>query len=1191
MNRKFSALVRMAGATLVLLVSVSANAQFRASIQGTVTDPDGAIVPNAQLSLKDNGNGTVVNAVSDNSGVFNFNALPADDFTLTTSAPGFKQNVIQNLKIIPEQANSLNVTLSVGSETTTVNVSGDTVSAVDTDTPNIGTTISANDIQHTPSFNRDVFTLTQLAPGAISDGSQGSGGGVYALPGNQGPGGSGAGGSAPTENRPQANANGSQNQNNGIAIDGISTVSAVWGGASVITPSEESIDNVRIVTNDYDAENARFAGAQTMVTSKSGTNQFHGSAFIAIHRPGLNAFNHPVRDSNGNRVATPQRDTQRFNQYGGSIGGPIIKDRVFAFFAYEASPNNSTATSTGWYETSAFRSAAPSGSIASKFLSFAGSAPSGTIVTQGEDCTAVGLQEGVNCKTIAGQGLDIGSPIKTGLGKQDLTAGLTNLNAGVGGGLDGVADVAFYSTSTPTSSYYRQYNGRLDANVTSKDRVSFTIYWVPQGKTNYNGGARAYNLFHHDQINDAFAAIWNHTFSPSFLNEARANASGWRWNEINTNPQQPVGFPQDNITFFAPSGTINHFGTSIGSVLNQWTYGYKDVATKIVGRHTIKFGADDSYLHYLNNPIGRPSYNFFNIWDFLNDAPSVENGGFNSVTGLPGAARSDERENIFGAFAQDDWKAAANLTFHVGLRYAYYGSLSAKQGNLPAARFGSGSAALTGLTVATNRPVWNPQKANFGPQLGFNWSPGFANNRLVVRGGYGLNFQDEEIAISANSGNNPPTQNFVNYAYVSPTDPGTTGGKILYAVSSSPNSVSGFPANSNAKSTYNATTGLPDKDPVTGKQPTANVILLGNGNGQMSTIYVEHFSLNADYQFGRELVASAGYQGSVGRHLINHENPNAAGVAAGDPLNPIITGGDYWTNGGSSNNHALLLEAKHPMVHHVSLDAQFQWAKSMDTDGSGPYYEDPYFPESPAFSYGRSDFDVGKSFKLFGLWQPVIFHGDMNWLEKVVGGWSVGGIFQFHTGFPYSPNYPISGGGNLYCTQCGYSNLRPIYLGGGGKSHSNDAFINHSNFFPNGPTIAGAQSTQATINSSKVNVAYSNNLFVVPNFAPSVTPTSGMGFPNPNQALPPSPGADRNSFTGPSYKDVDASLSKNFGLPHLPFLGEGAGLEIRADAFNLFNLLNLNPGSVTNDVTSPTFGQDRSPLGGRTITLQARFSF
>ena len=1161
-------------AGMLTLFGSAAHAQFRTSVQGTVTDSQGSIVPGAKLTLKDNANNSVVERTTDSAGVFNFNALPADHFTLTAEAPGFQKKVLNDLQFIPEQANSVNVQLAVGGVDTTVNVDASTVQAVDTDTPNIGATITANDIQHTPSFNRDVFTLTQLAPGVISDGSQGAGGGVYALPGNQGPGGSGNGGQFPTENRPQANANGSQNQNNGIAIDGISTVSAVWGGASVITPNEDSIDNVRIVTNDYDAENARFAGAQTLVTSKSGTNQFHGSLFIAIHRPGLNAFNRPVRDASGAKVATQQKDTQRFNQYGGSIGGPILKDKLFAFFAYEASPNSSTSTSTGWYETSAFRSAAPSGSIASKYLSFAGSAPSGSIVTTGHSCTDVGLKEGVNCNTISGQGLDIGSPVKAGLGKQDLTAGQTNSTAGVGGGLDGTADVAFFSTATPTSSKYTQYNGRLDAQITQKDRISFAIYWVPQTSSFYNGGARAYNLFHHNQINDAFSGIWNHTFSPNFLNEARANASGWRWNEISSNPQAPVGLPQDNITFFAPSGTLNQFGTNVGSIFDQWTYGYKDVATKIVGQHTIKFGADDSFLHYLNNPVARPSYNFFNIWDFLNDAPSTENGGFNSVTGLPGAVRSDQRENIFGAFAQDDWKVRPNLTLHVGLRYAYYGALYAKQNNLPSARFGAGSAAFTGITVATNRPLWTPQKGNFGPQIGFNWSPTSFNNKLVVRGGYGLNYQDEEIAISANSGNNPPTQNFVNYAYVSPTNPGTNGADIIYALSSSPTSLAGYPANPNAVTTYNSN-GLPTAG-------NANVVLLGSGNGTMPTIYIQHYSLDSEYQFGREIVASLGYEGSLGRHLINHENPNAFGVVAGVPLNPLITGGDFWTNNGSSSNNALLVEVKHPLVHHFSADAQFQWAKSLDTDGSGPYYEDPYFPLGTGYSYGRSDFDISKSLKIFGLWQPVLFHGGASWMEKIAGGWSLSGIFQYHTGFPFSPNYSIGGGGSLYCTQCGYSNLRPTYLGGGGSSHSNDAFINHSNFFPS-TGVTGLPGTPPTN-------SYSNTYFSVANYGAATTPI-GKGFPNPNAALPPLPGADRNSFTGPSYRDLDASLSKNFGLPHVPFFGEQAGLEIRADAFNLFNILNLNPQSVTNDVTSLTFGQDRSPLGGRTIQLQARFSF
>ena len=1174
-------------AATLLFGAASGYAQFRTSVQGSVTDPTGAAIPGATLTLKDTANNQTIEHQSDASGVFNFNALPADHFTLTVKAPGFTTKVLSDLQFIPEQANSVNVQLVVGATDTTVTVDASTTPAMDTETSNIGGTISANDIQHTPSFNRDVFTLSQLIPGVISDGSQGSGGGVYGVPGNQGPGGSGNGGAAPTENGPQVQANGGQYGSNSISLDGISTVSAVWGGTTIITPTEESIDNVRIVSNDYDAENGRFSGAQTMVTTKSGTNQLHGSAFLAIHRPGMNAYQRPLYYAAGNvsgaaagsTANSPLRDNARFNQYGGSLGGPIWKDKMFAFFAYEASPNSSNSTSNGWYETAAFRSSTTQGPIAKQYNTFTGAAPIGTLATSTQTCASVGLVEGVNCRTISGQGLDIGSPVTTGVGKQDLTATGTASNPGVGGGLDGVADVGYYSTSVPTTSYYRQYAGRYDWNATTRDRLSFTIYWVPQGNSSYNGGARGYDKFNHNQVNEAMAVIWNHTFSPTFLNEARANAAGWHWNEITDNPQEPVGFPQDNITFFAPSASLNQFGTSLGSNYNQWTYTYKDTATKIARSHTLKFGGELTALHYLNNPIGRPTYGFYNIWDFQNDAPYQESGSFNSVTGKPGGVRTDDREYLFGAFLQDSYKVKPNLTLNAGIRYSYLGPLYAKQNNLPHVVLGTGSTTYTGMSIAQGGNLWNAQKGNFGPQVGFNWAPTVFQNKLVVRGGYGLSFNQEEIAITANSGYNPPTANYVSYAFASPSNPGTNGGAIVYGISSSANSLNGYASNPNTITSYNSA-----NLPTAGN---ANIIIVGDGHGNLPTSYTEHYSLNTDYELNRELVLSAAYQGSLGRHLINHETPNAPAVAAGYALNPLVTSGDFWTNEGSSNNNALLLEAKHPLVHHLSLDAQFMWAKSMDTDGSGPYYEDPYFPENALYSYGRSDYNIGKSFKAFGLWQPVIWHGDHAWMEKIVGGWSLSGIFNWHTGFPYSPTYGISQ--SLYCSQCGYYNLRPYYNGTGGKDHSNKAFVNGTNF--TGITSTQNQTT-ATVNGSANTVtSYSNKFFSVPNYQAAMQATSGTGFPNPNQALPPRPGLGRNAFTGPGYHDVDASLAKNFGIPNNRITGEHAGLEIRADAFNLFNIANLNPQSVSNNVTAANFGQDTGELGGRTITLQARFSF
>ena len=226
---------------------------------------------------------------------------------------------------------------------------------------------------------------------------------------------------------------------------------------------------------------------------------------------------------------------------GGSIGGPIWKNRVFAFFAYEGQSQSIETTSTQWFPTAALAGLAPANSIASTILNFPGAAVAGTVIAS-TTCSDAGLTEGVTCRTIAGQGLNIGSPLTSGLGKQDLTY-VNASTPGVGNGLSNTPNIAKYSIANPTTSDFKQYNGRIDANVTGKDHVSFAIYWVPTSLTKLNGGL-GYQLFTHSQVNDAFSVIWNHTFSPSFLNEARANAAGWRYNELESNPRPHLACPR-----------------------------------------------------------------------------------------------------------------------------------------------------------------------------------------------------------------------------------------------------------------------------------------------------------------------------------------------------------------------------------------------------------------------------------------------------------------------------------------------------------------------------------------------------------------------------------------------------------------------------------------------------------------------
>ncbi|MBV9404052.1 MAG: carboxypeptidase regulatory-like domain-containing protein, partial [Acidobacteriaceae bacterium] len=501
----------------LILFSPLVHAQFRASIRGTVTDPSGGVVAGATVTLENTDTNQKMVSTSDTNGIYQFNALPPAPYRITVEAQGFKTKVLEHVAIIPEQPNALDLQLEVGQFQQTVTVSG-TTETLDTETATLSGTITSNQIQHMPSFGRDVLQLVQLAPGMTGDSAQGPGGGGVNLPGTQGPGGtSGSGGIFQTENGPQALAVGQQYENNGISIDGISTTSAVWGGTTIVTPSEDSVESVKVVSNSYDAENARFSGAQIEVTSKSGSNEFHGSFFFTAHRPGLNAFQR--FNGQGNPVL---KDENRFNQLGGGIGGPIWKNKIFFFFNIETIDEPSSGvTSSGWYDTAAFDALARPGSIAATYLSF----PGNRVLNGGVNpatCANIGLVEGVNCRTIPGQGLNLGSPLTTPSGTQDPSwTGPTN--PGVGGGLSNVADIANYTVVTPVTTSKYQYNGRLDANLTSLDHLAFAIYWVPQDTTTLNGPARGYNLFHHDQINEAYSAVWNHTFSASLLNEFRTN--------------------------------------------------------------------------------------------------------------------------------------------------------------------------------------------------------------------------------------------------------------------------------------------------------------------------------------------------------------------------------------------------------------------------------------------------------------------------------------------------------------------------------------------------------------------------------------------------------------------------------------------------------------------------------------------
>jgi hypothetical protein len=249
-------------------------------------------------------------------------------------------------------------------------------------------------------------------------------------------------------------------------------------------------------------------------------------------------------------------------------------------------------------------------------------------------------------------------------------------------------------------------------------------------------------------------------------------------------------------------------------------------------------------------------------------------------------------------------------------------------------------------------------------------------------------------------------------------------------------------------------------------------------------------------------------------------------------------------------------------------DAQYTFSRSMDTS-SAPYSEQPY-PYDLNLDYGRSDYNVTNVFKLFGMWQPTFFHGN-TWVDKIAGGWSLSGIFNWHSGFPWSPFVSVQNG-SLFCSNCGgYTLLPAAYLGGAGHSTSNQAFEGNSS--SNYPLAATSPNQAGVYFSTPTYTAYACN--------PTCAGTS----------IPQAPGVARNSLTMPGYKDVDLTLSKGFGLPKMPVLGENARFELRMDAFNVFNNLNLNNNSISNNIANSNFGTISSALAARVLSIGARFSF
>lgn len=1172
------------GGILILGLGGVVFGQFRSGLQGTVTDQTGAIIPGATVTLTNTETNQSIETTTNESGLYRFNGLAQGTYKVLVTQSGFKKKLVEKVTISAETIAGLDINMETGEVSAQVTIDGSEAPALQTETPNLGRNITNKEILQLPQIGRDPYQLARLAPGVFGDGGRTNSGGAARIGNNgTGPGGSNNGIFA-VENQTQISANGQRVTSNNYEIDGVSVNSQTWGGAAVITPSQESISEVQVTSSTYSAEDGRNSGAQVKVISKYGTNQWHGSGFIKINDPSLNAFNsyRGVPGVAGLINLTPTRVGDKFKTYGGSFGGRIIKDKLFFFAAYEGTKNKTeSVTNPTFVETAAYRQTILSqraGTLTSRYFAKGFEPRIAQVLTP--SCSNLSAPynnaSGFTACQAVGGGLDIGS-IAGSYGSY-VFASSTNqtIDTGmVGGGLDGVADLQYVTLQNFNSFKGNQYTFRLDYQMTDKDKLTFTSNFTPLNSFTYNTAAqsREQSDLSSNRLTYLIGGIYARTISSSMLNEFRFNMTKWNFNEIDSNPNSDWGLPRieleniwgDRLRFGAPRAE-----TTPG-FFNQKTMDFRNVLTKITGNHTLKFGG--AYRKEINtsgSPGGaRPLFTFRGMWNFANGAPLFE--ALNAdATGTPRANDVPFNTANIGIFVQDDWKFRPNLTFNLGLRWEYFQPITAGNdgefGRLIVGNFGLVDARIERVKQFTDKDL-----NNFAPQLGFAWSPKMFDNKLVIRGGGGIGYDRLASALFSNVRFAPPNAarfSINNGRYDNPFNQNlnaTNNSGIIQFAASTDGTIYGYPQNTSIGGGFGANGG-----------PRFGQVEIYSSPKDLPSAFVYRFSLEGQYELPWQMVATLGYQGSIGRRFVRILPLHQIYASTTAPSFRLV----YFASPDVNTSYnAALVSLRKRFSKSFDINANYRFAKSLDTVS----VEAPCACTNQTYTYdngtekGPSDFDVTHYFNVSGTWEPQWFKGQNNIGGDLLSGWSFSPIITMRGGFPWTPTI----GANLQqaANTTGIGVIRPrSYYGTAPLDNTNQNFLT-TGIFPNN-LIRNSAGNSVACNTPATVPAGCSNYFL--------TTTNGT---NPAVNVP---GIGRNVFRGPRYFSTDLSIAKSIKLPFSGFLGEAAKLDLRFNFFNLFNTLNLNSftaGSSSTRIDNVQFGIATGAMSGRVGEFQARFSF